>query len=103
MSFDTGNAAYRDPSTSQAPKQVAVAYILAIVFGVLGFHRVYLRKYKDAAIFFLGALMGTLLLIPEEPSFLRIIGFVAIGIVVLGWIMDLIRMPRLVAEANGAE
>jgi len=103
MSFDTGNAAYRDPSTAQAPKQVAVAYILAIVFGVLGFHRVYLRKYKDAAIFFLGALLGTLLLIPTDPAFLRIIGFVAIGLVVIGWVADLIRMPKLVAEANAAQ
>ena len=102
MTFDTGNAAYRDSSTSGTPKYVLTAYLLAIFFGVLGFHRAYLRKYKDTAIFLLAALLGTLLLIPAEPSFLRILGYVAIAGVVIAWVWDLIRMPRLVAEANAA-
>ncbi|GIG53296.1 TM2 domain-containing protein [Demequina activiva] len=102
MTFDTGNAAYRDSATTGAPKYVLTAYLLAIFFGVLGFHRAYLRKYKDMAIFFLAALLGVLLLIPTDPGFLRILGYVAIAGVVVAWVIDLFRMPALVAEANAS-
>lgn len=102
MTFDTGNAASRDASIGSAPKYVLTAYLLAIFFGVLGFHRAYLRLYKDTAIFLLAALLGTLLLIPTEPEYLRVAGLVVLAGVVLAWVVDLIRMPALVARANAA-
>ncbi|XP_033625382.1 uncharacterized protein LOC117288580 [Asterias rubens] len=56
------------------------AYIYAVPFGILGFHRFYLN----------GPLMGLLY-------------FFTAGLFLLGWLTDLVRMPWLVMAANEKE
>ena len=74
-------------------KDLAIAYVAAVLFGFVGAHRFYLRNYGVAGAMLVSSLLGW---------YLSGIGW---GLVILAavvcWIIaDLIRMPTLVRNAN---
>jgi TM2 domain-containing membrane protein YozV len=79
-----------------------VAYALAIFFGIVGVHRLYLNKWKTALGFMGLAVLGIAFLIPEYFRLSWIIGAVLLGIVAIAWVYDLFTLPRQVREANAA-
>lgn len=59
-------------------KSKPVAYLLWLCLGVLGIHRFYCKKWFSGALYFCTG-----------------------GLLIIGWLMDIVKISRMVDEANG--
>jgi TM2 domain-containing membrane protein YozV len=84
------------PATASRRCSVAVAYLLCLLFGLLGLHRLYLGRGMSAAA--MAAI--TLVSLPLLGSGLGLLGFVATGTWMLS---DLVLIPGMAREANAGE
>jgi len=99
-------SALRDIAATRHRRSAAVATALLLVLGPMGFHRIYLRRYASAMLmavlfgFGLGGLLGmgqhttTLFGWPLPATSLSLWAASLWGMI------DLVRMPTLVAQAN---
>jgi TM2 domain-containing membrane protein YozV len=74
-------------------RSVGLAYMLCVVFGLLGLHRVYLGRALSGA----GMAAITLVSLPLIGSGLGLLGFVATGTWALA---DLVLIPGMAREVN---
>lgn len=119
VSPQAGYGARHVPS-SHGRKEMAVAYILAILGGGLGFHRFYLRRYVTAVVLMLtgaagvvSATVGAVLvsLSPVTPAESSAAASAVVVVTVLAllpcaaafvWVVsDLFRIPGMTREENG--
>ena len=99
MSMQSG--AYRDMSVPRPGKNLVLGYVLWFFFGLIGAHRFYLGHIKAGLLFLLGAAVATALSAPDL-LITRILGGVVALVVVVFWIIDAIKLPRLIEEAGRA-
>lgn len=78
----------------RGPKNLALSYVLCLVFGLLGAHHFYLGRRASG-------LVHLLLTVAGLASASWGIGFVFGGLVLLLCLIDLVRLPGLVRRANG--
>lgn len=75
--MDNSNRVIIVPTLPPRKKELLEAYIIAIPAGLIGSHHYYLRNYARGILYTL-----------------------TFGLLGIGWLMDLIRMPFLVKRAN---
>jgi TM2 domain-containing membrane protein YozV len=75
------------------PKDLAIAYVAAVLLGVFAIHRFYLGRYATATLMLVMWVFGWF----TSGAVIGVPILIAAGV----WlIIDLVRMPRLVREAN---
>ena len=97
MTLQSGT--YEDMSGTRPGRNLLMAYILWFFFGFLGGHRYYVRHFLKGLVFLVGTVAATAL---SAVNVTRIGGIVLGGLLVIFWIVDAIKLPKLVAAA-GAE
>jgi len=91
-------------ATEDARSNLNLAYLIWFFFGLMGGHLVYARRYVAAALMFAGfwAVVSSLDAARKDTAgieFLFVFASVVGGsIVVVRWIMDFLRMPRLIGS-----
>ena len=73
-------------ATSSRPKSLSVAYVLWLLFGWLGAHRMYLGRWKS------GVVMGACCVISAASVGML---FILAGVWLIWWVLDCFRLPRL--------
>lgn len=77
------------------PKSLTVAYVLWVMFGMLGVHRFYLGKNSTGLVMLLLTVIGGFTMI-------FIIGFFLIGTSAIWWLVDAFQMPGMVRSSSAA-
>lgn len=78
----------------RAPKNLALAYVLCLVVGLLGAHHFYLGRRASGVVYLILTMAGL-----ASASWGT--GFIFGGLVLLLCLTDLLRLPGLVRRANG--
>lgn len=90
---------YFPPSQPQvhvpAGKRLGVALTLALLFGVLGIHRIYLDRTASGILMLLVAIANAVTIV--VAGLLPVVGLAVLG---LWWLTDLFRIRRMVRAAN---
>lgn len=88
-------------SVPRPGKNLVLGYVLWFFFGLIGAHRFYLGHIKAGLLFLLGAAVATALSALALPVTYIIGGAIGLALVVF-WIIDAIKLPRLIEEAGRA-
>lgn len=99
MTMQSG--AYHDISRAPRGKNLMLAYVLWFFVGVLGGHRFYVGHVLKGVLFFVGTVISIILSAGVLPV-VWVLAAVAWGIVLIFWIIDAFKLPRLVG-ATGKE
>ncbi|MGC4174727.1 TM2 domain-containing protein [Demequina sp.] len=99
MTMQSG--AYEDISRAPKGKNLVLAYALWFFFGTLGAHRFYVGHMLKGVLFLVGTIIAIALSAGVLPV-VWVLAAVAWGIVLIFWIIDAFKLPRLV-EATGKE
>lgn len=94
------SGAYRDMSVPRPGKNLVLAYVLWLFFGIIGAHRFYLGHVKAGLLFLIGAAIATGLSVSMVLVLQYVAGAIGLALVVF-WIIDAIKMPKYVAAAGG--
>ena len=99
MTLQSGT--YEDMSGTRPGRNLLMAYVLWFLFGFLGGHRYYVRHFLKGLLFLVATVVATALSVVNIPA-TRIAGLIIGALLVIFWIVDAIKLPKLV-EAAGAE
>jgi len=91
-------------SVARPGKNVVLAYVLWLFFGLLGAHRFYLGYIKAGLFFLIGtaltAALRSAIIYADETPILYYLSFIPGTLLFVFWVIDAFKMPKLAAAAG---
>jgi len=85
-------------SVPRPGKNLVLAYVLWFFLGFLGAHRYYVGSVKKGLLFLVGSIIAVALSVTAFP--INLIGFAVSAVLLVFWIIDAVKLPKLVEAAG---